>query len=58
MKLIQGKYPFEIIGKEVLREDHHSLLFEDNKLKSWERKLNTSSNDEIEEEAKKLNKEK
>ena len=48
---------FEIIGNEVLREVHHSLLFEDNKLKSWERKLNTSSNDEIEEEAKKLNKE-
>ena len=55
----QGDYiGFEIIGNEVLREVHHSLLFEDNKLKSWERKLNASANDEIEKEAKKLNKEK
>ncbi len=49
---------FEIIGNDLLREVHHSLVFEDNKLKTWDKKLESSSNDEIEKEAKKLSKEK
>ena len=49
---------FEIIGNDLLREVHHSLVFEDNKLKTWNKKLESSSNDEIEKEAKKLSKEK
>tara|TARA_Y100000768_G_scaffold200314_1_gene150602 strand:+ start:1729 stop:2094 length:366 start_codon:yes stop_codon:yes gene_type:complete len=49
---------FEIIGDSLFREVHHSLIFEDNKLKTWKRKLDSSSNDEIEKEAKKLSKEK
>tara|TARA_B100000073_G_scaffold278244_1_gene238574 strand:- start:461 stop:826 length:366 start_codon:yes stop_codon:yes gene_type:complete len=49
---------FEIIGDELLREVHHSLIFEDNKLKTWDRKLESSSNDDIEKKAKTLSKEK
>ncbi len=49
---------FEIIGDELLREVHHSLIFENNKLKTWEQKLKSSTNDEIEQKAKELNKEK
>ena len=37
---------FEIIGDDLLREVHHSLIFEDNKLKTWDRKLESSSNDD------------
>ena len=44
--------------RSFCREVHHSLIFEDNKLKTWDRKLESSSNDDIEKKAKKLSKEK
>ena len=49
---------FEIIGDEVLREVHHTLTFQDEKLVSWVKKKGKAANQSFEEEAKKLNKEK
>ena len=49
---------FEIIGDEVFREVHHSLIFKDDKLVSWVKKKGEEANQSFEEEAKKLNKEK
>ena len=49
---------FEIVGDEVFREVHHSLIFKDDKLVSWEKKKGKAANQSLEEEAKKLNKEK
>ena len=48
---------FEIIGDQVYREVHHSLFFEKNKLVNWLKKIDSESNDNVSEEAKKLNKE-
>ena len=49
---------FEIVGDEVFREVHHSLIFKDDKLVSWVKKKGKAANQSFEEEAKKLNKEK
>ena len=46
---------FEFIGNELTREVHHTLLFKDNKLTSWFKKIETSSNEDTEGESKKLN---
>tara|TARA_B100000575_G_C23122762_1_gene649971 strand:+ start:369 stop:626 length:258 start_codon:yes stop_codon:yes gene_type:complete len=49
---------FEIIGDQVYREVHHSLFFKENRLVNWAKKIDSESNDNVSEEAKKLNKEK
>ena len=49
---------FEIVGDEVFREVHHSLIFKDDQLVSWVKKKGEEANQSFEEEAKKLNKEK
>ena len=46
---------FELIGNELTREVHHTLFFQDNKLTSWLKKIETSSNEDTEGESKKLN---
>ena len=47
---------FEIIGNEVLREVHYSLSFRENKLEYWIKKIDTNSNENIEDVTEKLNK--
>tara|TARA_B100001057_G_scaffold250112_1_gene250357 strand:+ start:182 stop:553 length:372 start_codon:yes stop_codon:yes gene_type:complete len=46
---------FELIGDELTREVHHTLFFRDDKLTSWLKKAETSSNENTEGESKKLN---
>ena len=45
---------FELIGNELTREVHHTLFFKDNKLTSWSKKIETTSNENTERESKKL----
>ncbi len=47
---------FEIIGNEVLREVHYSLSFRENKLEDWIKKIDTNSNENLEDVTEKLNK--
>ena len=47
---------FEIIGNEVLREVHYSLSFRENKLEGWIKKIDTNSNENLEDVTEKLNK--
>ncbi len=47
---------FEIIGNEVLREVHYSLSFKENKLEDWIKKIDTNSNENLEDVTEKLNK--
>ena len=47
---------FEIIGNEVLREVHYSLYFRENKLEDWIKKIDTNSNENLEDVTEKLNK--
>ena len=47
---------FEIIGNEVLREVHYSLSFRENKLEDWIKKIDTNSNENLENVTEKLNK--
>ena len=47
---------FEIIGNEVLREVHYSLSFRENKLEDWIKKIDTNSNENLEDVTGKLNK--
>ena len=49
---------FVIVGDEVRKEVHHSLIFKDDELVSWVKKKGKAANQSFEEEAKKLNKEK
>ncbi len=49
---------FEIIGNEVLREVHYSLSFRENKLEDWIKKIDTNSNENLEDVTEKLNKRK
>ena len=46
---------FEIIGNEVLREVHYSLSFRENKLEDWIKKIDTNSNENLEDVTEKLN---
>ena len=47
---------YEIIGNEVLREVHYSLSFRENKLEDWIKKIDTNSNENLEDVTEKLNK--
>lgn len=47
---------FEIIGNEVLREVHYTLSFRENKLEDWIKKIDTNSNENLEDVTEKLNK--
>ena len=47
---------FEIIGNEVIREVHYSLSFRENKLEDWIKKIDTNSNENLEDVTEKLNK--
>ena len=47
---------FEIIGNDVLREVHYSLSFRENKLEDWIKKIDTNSNENLEDVTEKLNK--
>ena len=46
---------FEIIGNEDLREVHYSLSFRENKLEDWIKKIDTNSNENLEDVTEKLN---
>jgi len=46
---------YELIGDELTREVHHTLFFRDDKLTSWLKKVESSSNENTEGESKKLN---
>ena len=46
---------FEIIGNDVLREVHYSLSFRENKLEDWIKKIDTNSNENLEDVTEKLN---
>jgi len=49
---------FQIVGDTTSREVHHTLIFEEDKLVSWIKKKGKLANQNLDEEAKKLNKEK
>ena len=49
---------YEIIGNELLREVHYSLLFQDEKLNKWIKKIDSDSNEDLSGITKKLNTEK
>ena len=49
---------YEIIGDDLLREVHYSLLFQDEKLKKWIKKIDSDSNEDVSGITEKLNKEK
>ena len=46
---------YEIIGNDLLREVHYSLLFQDEKLSKWIRKINSDSNEDLSGTTEKLN---
>ena len=49
---------YEIIGDDLLREVHYSLLFQDEKLKKWIKKIDSDSNEDVSGITEKLNIEK
>tara|TARA_B100000123_G_scaffold188632_1_gene140732 strand:+ start:319 stop:585 length:267 start_codon:yes stop_codon:yes gene_type:complete len=49
---------YEIIGNELLREVHYSLLFQDEKLNKWTKKIDSDSNEDVSGITEKLNTEK
>ena len=49
---------YEIIGDDLLREVHYSLVFQDEKLKKWGKKIDSDSNEDVGGITEKLNKEK
>ena len=49
---------YEIIGNDLLREVHYSLLFQDEKLNKWIKKIDSDSNEDVSGITEKLNKEK
>ena len=49
---------YEIVGNEMLREVHYSLLFQDEKLNKWIKKIDSDSNEDLSGITKKLNTEK
>ena len=49
---------YEIIGDDLLREVHYSLVFQDEKLKKWVKKIDSDSNEDVGGITEKLNKEK
>ena len=49
---------FEIVGNEVLREVHYSLLFQGEKLNKWIKKIDSDSNEDVSGITEKLNTEK
>ena len=49
---------YEIIGNDLLREVHYSLLFQDEKLNKWIKKIDSDSNEDVRGITEKLNKEK
>ena len=49
---------YEIIGNDLLREVHYSLLFQDEKLNKWIKKINSDSNEDLSGITEKLNTEK
>ena len=49
---------YEIIGNDLLREVHYSLLFQDEKLNKWIKKIDSDSNEDLSGITKKLNTEK
>ena len=49
---------YEIIGNDLLREVHYSLLFQDEKLSKWIKKIDSDSNEDLSGITEKLNTEK
>ena len=49
---------YEIIGNDLLREVHYSLLFQDEKLNKWIKKIDSDSNEDVSGITEKLNLEK
>tara|TARA_B100000965_G_scaffold327429_1_gene290236 strand:+ start:1319 stop:1582 length:264 start_codon:yes stop_codon:yes gene_type:complete len=49
---------FEIIGKNKRSNVHHTLVFEENKLVKWNKKIASEVNENLEEKSKKQNKRK
>ena len=49
---------YEIIGDDLLREVHYSLLFQDEKLNKWTKKIDSDSNEDVSGITEKLNTEK
>ena len=49
---------YEIIGNDLLREVHISLLFQDEKLNKWIKKIDSDSNEDVSGITEKLNTEK
>tara|TARA_Y100000816_G_scaffold178312_1_gene128784 strand:+ start:504 stop:770 length:267 start_codon:yes stop_codon:yes gene_type:complete len=49
---------YEIVGNELLREVHYSLLFQNEKLNKWIKKIDSDSNEDLSGITKKLNTEK
>ena len=49
---------YEIIGDDLLREVHYSLVFQDEKLKKWVKKIDSDSNEDVSGITEKLNTEK
>ena len=49
---------YEIIGNDLLREVHYSLLFQDEKLNKWIKKIDSDSNEDLSGITEKLNTEK
>ena len=49
---------YEIIGDDLLREVHYSLVFQDEKLKKWVKKIDSDSNEDLSGITEKLNTEK
>ena len=49
---------YEIIGNDLMREVHYSLLFQDEKLNKWIKKINSDSNEDLSGITEKLNTEK
>ena len=49
---------YEIIGNDLLREVHYSLLFQDEKLNKWIKKINSDTNEDLSGITEKLNTEK
>ena len=49
---------YEIVGNELLREVHYSLLFQDEKLNKWIKKIDSDSNEDLSGITEKLNTEK
>ena len=46
---------YEIIGNDLLREVHYSLLFQDEKLNKWIKKIDSVSNEDVSVITEKLN---